>query len=254
MRLDRPAAALAMLGLAAFAEPAGAAELQPFASPMLSRAGNAGVANATCYFRNAGEKPVRLTSSRLLSFSVGDVSLQSDTCGGAAGINLAPGATCFIGANSPPSLLSCAAMVDDTDAMRGAMELRKADGTVVDRTMLSAGSGGRAANEFATLASTTTFSAPSQTFVLCFITNFGTKPVKLKDKRITTSTGAPIPFHFDSCDPTLAPSASCQFTARASNPTTDRACSVAVTRKANVRGTISYAQSAPDAFTWAPME
>lgn len=250
----RNSAIAGALALAMAAEGAFAAELSPFASPMLSRRGNAGVANATCYFRNAGARPVRIASPRLLSFSVGVVPSQADTCGGPDGVRLAPGATCYIGADAPPSLLACSALVDDPAAMRGTLELRKSDGTVVDRTMLSAGSGGRSATEFGTLASTSTFSAPSQTFVLCFVTNFGTKPAKLRDKRITTSTGAAIPFHFDDCGPTLAPSQSCQFTAKAREPLTDRACSVSVTRKANIRGTISYSQSGPEAFTWAPME
>lgn len=240
---------LAALAAVAPFGPAHAQEFVAFASPPFIWGAGDGGRNATCYFSNVGSRSVRMKSIRIFEAGGFVKPLVANSCGGVDGVRLAPGASCFVRTNTATSTTACAALVDDGASIRGTLEFRAPDSSVNSRARLSVGAGGTSGSEFETLASPAMWAAPDARFLLCFVTNVGSKPARVRDARMATSTGAPVAISRDRCSgETLGPGETCHFEGDVANPRTDRQCLVSVTRKANIRGSLNMSG------VWAPME
>lgn len=253
MRAPLFAAATAAL---ACAPATASAQSTIFASPPIS-VGYGGAANATCYFSNLGGATVRVRNARIYSAG-GDLSLTGNNCGDPANFTLAPLSSCYIGAGTEGGrTLGCASLVNMPNAMRGTVEIRQSDGTVLERAALGVGSGTTSADRFQRFASAVAYGSPQQRTVACRIFNLGGTAVRLKARQILTSTGADVPIVGDSCgsraEATLAAGANCNFYAFARDPLTDRQCRVLATRKPNLRGAMSFSATLA-VYSSTPME
>jgi hypothetical protein len=238
-----------LLGAAAKAD-----DFQVFAAPLKNLSRDNGISNYTCYFTNMGEKGVKIKNARFVNYNGGILSSDFDNCTSLENATLKPGSSCFIGRNNV-GLAACASLVSDGPAMRGTLEQRTSDGTVIDRSRIATGTGSASAEKFETIASSTTFGAPEQYYVRCSITNFGSKPARIKNYKVTTSTGQKLPLTYDTCSSGfISPNNTCYFDASAREPmVTDRACRASVNFKANIRGAIDY-QKGGYTYSSAPME
>lgn len=215
-------AALVLLavGLSGLPSPASAAEFTRIASHLL-----APQANASCYLSNPGPDAIKAKDLKFLTAEGGVLAPEVNTCG-TKGFTLAPGATCFIGVNNPATALACSALVSDPETTRGSLESRVAQySQVLARARMTAGSGGSSASEFEAFASPPAFNHHAPHSIICRITNVGETPIAIAT---------------DTCGDTLQAGQNCYFSANANAPTTDRQCRVMVTRKANLRGGLSY--------------
>lgn len=195
---------------------------------------------AACRLSNAGKSAIRVKDLKIQDYQQNTLPPTSNTCGDPASFKLKPNSSCYIQMQVVRSTaIRCLALVSDPKSARGALE-EIGQGAPRHRLRLRPGVGSSSAGKFKLLASPPTFGSSNQVAVDCDISNVGKTPVRLKKREIVTSTGAPIAIATDTCGDTLQAGQNCYFSANANAPLTDRQCRVMVTRKANLRGGLSY--------------
>lgn len=254
--LARSIAAAAVAAGALLAAPDAQAQTS-FASPEIRASGFSQPPNVTCYLSNVGKKPVRVTGLTLRG-DTGPAPVRANTCGPRAGFDLAPGKVCFLEGATPTSMFhSCRATVSAAASIRGGLELRDANFTVLKAVEMTPGTGGTAADKFRVIASPAMFTAPDQRRMRCSFENVGTAAATLRNVRVVNSLGASVPLRVDYCssasETSLPGGKKCVYSHTSPIPITDLQCVASVNRRANIRGTMEVS-TLDGQVNWHPLE
>jgi len=242
--LARSFAASVLAAGVLFAPPPAQAQTS-FASPEIRAEGFAQPPNVTCYLSNVGKNPVRVTGL-VLRGDAGPAPVRANTCGARAGFDLAPGKVCFLEGATPTSMFhSCRATVAAAASIRGGLELRDANFTVLK------------AVKFRVIASPAMFTAPDQRRMRCAFENVGTTAATLRNVRVVNSLGTSLPLRVDYCasasEATIPAGKKCVYSHTSAIPITDLQCVASVNRRANIRGTMEVS-TLDGQVNWHPLE